>query len=104
MKKPFNIEEFNMLAVVSDLLCKGEVETRIAKYMHEKRWSEKRVQRFLEKCMLSEQWYKRIWGAYRGYKSLPLGSDAAQHLGESLKRTSFFCHRTTLPMPPEDQT
>lgn len=102
MKKPFNIEEFNMLTVVSDLLCKGEVETRIAKYMHKKRWSEQKVQRFLLKCMLSEQWYNRIWRAYRGFNSLPFGSDPAQHLGESLKRTSFFCPRTKVPMPPDE--
>lgn len=76
-----------MLAVVSDLLNKGEVETRIAKYMHEKKWDARRVQKFLDKCLLSSEWYNRIWVAYRDYYKLPLGGDTAQRLGDSLKKT-----------------
>ena len=103
MRKPFNIEEFNMLTVVSDLLCKGEVETRIAKYMHGKKWDAHRVQKFLIKCLLSEKWHNRIWIAYRDYDKLPFGCDPAQHLGESLKRTAFFHPRTKVPMPAKDR-
>lgn len=103
MSKPFNIEEFHMLTVVSDLLCKGEVETRIAKYMHEQQWSRVRVQRFLDKCMLTPYWYKRIWDAYLGYTKLPFGRDKTQFLGESLKATAFHAPRTSPPMPPEDR-
>lgn len=102
MSKPFNIEEFNMLTVVSDLLCKGEVETRIAKYMHDKHWNDKRVRKFLDKCMLSKEWDRRIWEAYRGFPTLPYGYDKAQFLGESLKATAFHAPRTSPPMPDEE--
>jgi hypothetical protein len=103
MSKPFNIEEFNMLTVVSDLLLKGEVETRIAKYMHERRWSHRRARTFLDKCLLSPEWDKRIWTAYQTFPTLPFGHDKAQFLGESLKATAFHAPRTTPPMPPEEE-
>jgi hypothetical protein len=90
MIKPFNRDELEMLMVVSDLLCKGEVETRIAKYMHEKKWSPLRVQKFLAKCLLSDKWYNRIWIAYQDYNRLPDGDDPTQHLGKSLKQTALF--------------
>ena len=103
MIKPFNIEEFKKLTVVSDLLLKGEVETRIAKYMHGKGWDVRRVSKFLDKCMLTPYWYKRIWDAFRSYPTLPFGHDKAQFLGESLKATAFHAPRTNPPMPPEER-
>lgn len=99
----FNMEEFNMLTVVSDLLCKGEVHTRIAKYFHDKNWNERRVRKFLDKCKLSKEWEKRIWEAYRNYTNLPFGCDPAQHLGESLKRTAFYTPRTKVAMPLDNE-
>jgi hypothetical protein len=102
-RQPLTMDEFNMLNVVSDLLCKGEVHTRIANYFHDKNWNERRVRKFLDKCMLSKEWDKRIWEAYQGYDKLPFGFDEAQHLGDSLKRTAFFKPRTKVPNPMDDE-
>ena len=93
-KKAFTNQEFVVLMVMADLLEKGEVETRIAKYMHGKRWDATRASKFLDKCMLSAPWRKRIWDAFLAYPTLPFGCDPAQFLGQSLRQTVIHAPKT----------
>ena len=81
-------EEFVAAMVMCDLLEKGLPETRIAKYLVEKGWTGKRVNKLCAKLQLSEEWERKIWIAFVIAKkgAMPLG-DGAQQYGKTLRNS-----------------
>ena len=103
-----NMDEFNTLTVVCDLLEKGTPETRIAKYLVQKYgpMSYDRVVKFVKKLKLSEEWERRILARYKTLYQEGItiwNVDEAQNLGDSLRRSAFYARRTLMDGKPLDK-
>ena len=100
-----NVQEFDTLTVMCDLLEKGTPETRIAKYLVLKYgpMSYGKCVKFVQKLKLSKEWEKRILDRYKQlYEEgeTTFNVDAAQNLGASLRRSAFYARREDMTGKP----